>query len=738
MRPPSQSGIASASSPCRVFRPRAREPLGQLVVILALVGLVTLLTPGLALAHAYPVSSDPAPNATLARAPTQIEIAFSDALEPNLSRVTVYNDRKQPVQTDPGRVIPNNPSLIVTPLTPNLPAGSYTVVWHVVAADDGHSTAGVFVFGIGRPAGPPVVSPGTLGVEQGRQATPVGVIGRWLVYLGSVLLLGAAAFALLTGARREVRLAPRLLVLPALAIACLVLGQILRLFDELALSFGQSPAFAVRAGDLGVLLFGSRFGWLWLGRAGLAVVAGLLVAGQWSSGAGKAGDRPSAVRPTAPLARGRRAERSPSRLGLWIACLVVGAGLIADLAWSGHAADGSLLAYGSLIQATLGWSDRSPLYLPIAADLIGAARTLSLAIDWLHLMAVSIWIGGTIALAVATWAISELDLAADRWPSWVGGAVARFSRVATASVVLVLLTGLYNTWLNLAGPESYLTTGYGQSLLLKHAAILALLAMAASNQLVTVPILTRRKAGSDFPGVIRTLLARRPLRTIRIEGGLGVLVLLSTGLLTSLAPARSPQQILLDPPVELALASAPGQAPRVEASDPRARPLLLGARAAMSRLRSARMVESLSDGAGGLSLTEYTFGEPDRLAIVSPDGGAVIQIGSTVYTRQKGSPAWKVEPGATPYLWPTGEFDDLGRGVGATVLGERSLNGQRCVVVAFAVPRSEAIYEDWIGIPDNLIYQEVMVAPSHYMVDQYQDFDRAARIEPPNPGGAHP
>ena len=256
--------------------------------------------------------------------------------------------------------------------------------------------------------------------------------------------------------------------------------------------------------------------------------------------------------------------------------------------------------------------------------------------------------------------------------------------------------------------------------------------LAALNRLVTVPILTGRKSVSDFPRPLRSSLAGSPLRTVRLEAALGVLVLLSTGLLTSLAPARSPQQILLDPAVELALATAPGQASRAGPSDPRASRLLADARDAMSRLRSGRMVESLSDGAGGLSLTEYTFVEPDRVKIESPNGGAVIQIGSTVYTRQKRSAAWNVESGATPYLWPTGEFNYLNQGDSATVLGERSVSGQPCTIVAFYAPRSEAVYEDWIGTRDHLIYQEIMVAPSHFMVDQYQDFNLATRIDPPS------
>lgn len=801
------------------------------LVALVLWLLLLLNRPATAFAHAYPVRSEPAPNATLPESPSLVEIWFSERLEPALSGIAVYNAEKQPVQAQPSQVDPRDSRHLLVRLRPHLPRGTYTVVWHAVSADDGHSTAGVFAFGVGESAQPPVVSAQALGAARGNRAGVVGVIGRWLVYLGSVVVLGTAAFVRFivlpatrgTGAdavdpiRSDGPAGSTFAWLVSLALAVLLLGQALRLADEAALSAGGQSLPG--QGALAVLLFDSRLGTLWLGRSGLLAVGVLLVI----------------------LGRARRqvAQASACRsLGespwLWVGVLGVGTGLVTDLALSGHAAAGSLLAYASLAQATLGWAAHDRFYFSILAALIHSARTITLAVDWLHLLAVSVWIGGLITLATAARVLAQR--AGTGTTASIGPIAGRFSRLAAGGLITVLISGLYNTWLYLAGPASYLDTGYGQSLLLKHIAVVALLLAAALNRVVTVPVLTGRRKLTEIPALGRRLIGANAVRLVYAEAGLGLLVLLSTGLLTSLGPARSPRQILLDPPRELALATEPFQTTLSLASDEQAqleispgrvgansyglrvrkgnRPaqgsqrayleltplgltgaasnvvrltaigraefagrglelstpgiwritvlvyhadgritsgqtflqvtsqwgatvesgvpkLLAEAEEAMNRLHSAAMVESLSDGAAGLALTRYRFGAPDRERIASPDGGAMIQIGPTVYYRHAGATSWSVERGATPYRWPSDVYGYLREGVGGVNLGERSVGDHACTVVAFYSPPAQAIYEEWIGIQDHLIYQEVMFAPAHDMVNRYDSFDRARPIQPP-------
>ncbi|MBX6771045.1 MAG: copper resistance protein CopC/CopD, partial [Chloroflexi bacterium] len=760
---------------CRRAR-QGQRPLTSLAFALALLGL--LLTPASASAHAEPVQSSPPANAILDQPPTRVTIWFSERIEPRLSHLAVYDAARHAMTAGPAAVDPAQPYRLSVPLRPHLPDGTYTVAWQVVSADDGHATAGAFAFGIGVPPTAPAVS-ATPRESTAGAPTPAGVIGRWLTYLGALLVLGTAAFSLLIVRPADRRGVPpadpgdRRLPLAVVALGLLILGQLLRLLDELAAAAPADPAG---------LLLGSRIGALWLGQSGLiAAAAGLI------------------------------AVRRVIRRWLWPGLLLLALAAITDLAAAGHAAAGGLLAYGSLIQATLPWASQSALYLRAATLLLESAPVLTLALDWLHLAAAGVWIGGLITLAV--WA-------PDGPPDLLGTAGRRFARLALLGMGIILLTGLYNTWLYIDSPSAYLASGYGRGLLLKHLFVILLLGLAAFNRLVSVPLLAGRRALTGLPGPVRRLLAGDPRRAIRLEAGAGVLVLLATGLLTSLPPTRAADQILRNPSRVLALARRPfsvtlpaepgaeirltitpgrvgpntyavqvdehgrpaadihrvvleltpldltsggpsiidlaargpgtftasglvpstsgvwqarvlvyrrdgsiaSAATTMEASsswlglfDERARTALARARAAMARLRSARMVEALGSGTGAPSITLYAFAAPDRQRIDAGDGGTVVQIGATTYTREQTDRAWRIETGTTPYRWPDDAYAYLTAGVGGIVIGEDVILGEPCTVVAFYLPPADALYEEWIGQRDNLIHREVMVAPSHYM-----------------------
>jgi hypothetical protein len=165
-------------------------------------------------------------------------------------------------------------------------------------------------------------------------------------------------------------------------------------------------------------------------------------------------------------------------------------------------------------------------------------------------------------------------------------------------------------------------------------------------------------------------------------------------------------------------------------ADPDAVGLLADAARAMAGARAVRIVESLENGAGGIVLDDYALVAPDRQEVVNPAGEDVRQIGPTVYVRQPGSGIWHAEPGAT-YEWPGGTYEYLTQGVGAIRVGRGTILGYDCDVVAFYSPRVSGVYEEWIGEQDHRIHQEVMAAPSHFMVNLYYDFDAPARIMAP-------
>ncbi|WP_416965135.1 copper resistance CopC/CopD family protein, partial [Streptomyces sp. Agncl-13] len=86
----------------------------------------------------------------------------------------------------------------------------------------------------------------------------------------------------------------------------------------------------------------------------------------------------------------------------------------------------------------------------------------------LHLLAMSVWLGGLTALLTVLYRSPNLDAAP----------VARFSRLAFASVTVLVVTGVYQSWRGLGSWNALTGTSYGRILLVKLGAVVLLLAVA--------------------------------------------------------------------------------------------------------------------------------------------------------------------------------------------------------------------------------------------------------------------
>jgi hypothetical protein len=94
-------------------------------------------------AHAKLESSTPAENAQLAAAPKTLMLKFNEAA--TLAVLKLISAGKEiPIPVDKSA----KPDRAFTFNLPALAAGSYTVQWSAVAADDGHVTKGSFSFTI--------------------------------------------------------------------------------------------------------------------------------------------------------------------------------------------------------------------------------------------------------------------------------------------------------------------------------------------------------------------------------------------------------------------------------------------------------------------------------------------------------------------------------------------------------------------------------------------------------------
>src|SRR5579883_3656481 len=98
-----------------------------IVSVMVSAALLALWPAAPALAHALPVSYSPAPNQVLHAPITQVQIRFSEQLNPDISRIVVVNPSNQRV--DDGDVQISSDQLTMSVSVPVLPAGTYVVAW---------------------------------------------------------------------------------------------------------------------------------------------------------------------------------------------------------------------------------------------------------------------------------------------------------------------------------------------------------------------------------------------------------------------------------------------------------------------------------------------------------------------------------------------------------------------------------------------------------------------------------
>lgn len=110
-----------------------------------------------ALAHSYPQTSDPAPNARLDTAPAHIAITYDSPIAASASSTVLLDASGTAVPTAPDAVNSNRQTSI-QPMA-DLAPGPYTVDWTSASADDGHTAQGFYTF---------VVNGGAVGIINGQ------------------------------------------------------------------------------------------------------------------------------------------------------------------------------------------------------------------------------------------------------------------------------------------------------------------------------------------------------------------------------------------------------------------------------------------------------------------------------------------------------------------------------------------------------------------------------------------
>ena len=366
--------------------------------------LVLAAPPERASAHAFLERSEPAANDVLPEPPAEVLMWFTEPLEPAYTGAQLFDVRGDLVDTPEAVVDPDVPHHLRLPLPADLEPGTYTVAWRNISTADGHPTEGFFAFTIGTEADVAVPA-APVSQDFGGPPTWVEAAGRWLVFLGLMAPFGivlTAGWVLAPGWLLK-RAWPRLRVLALVCLGLALAGSVILLVDQ-ALTVESSFSL----GTAGDLLADSRFGRYWLLRAG----AGIALAGG--------------------LFLTRRLGAAPrwQRLGL--------------------------LALAAL--------PLLPISLNSHAAAVGEGDEAAIASDVVHMLAGGAWIGGLLALAVALYLLR--GAAAGERRAALGVVIPRFSTLAIASVLVLVASGLYATWLQVGNLDALRETDHGRTLAL--------------------------------------------------------------------------------------------------------------------------------------------------------------------------------------------------------------------------------------------------------------------------------
>ena len=152
--------------------------------------------------------------------------------------------------------------------------------------------------------------------------------------------------------------------------------------------------------------------------------------------------------------------------------------------------------------------------------------TVSIVADSVHLLGMALWVGGLVQLLNI---IPVIRKGFDSSAISLGQLVAYFSNLARVSVIILIVTGLYATWLQVGSVHALFETAYGQALLIKLVLVLPLLGIAGINL-----VLTHRglRAGNS-------IWETRLRKLVGLEIVLTVVIMALVGIMTAISPARN-------------------------------------------------------------------------------------------------------------------------------------------------------------------------------------------------------
>ena len=163
----------------------------------------------------------------------------------------------------------------------------------------------------------------------------------------------------------------------------------------------------------------------------------------------------------------------------------------------------------------------------------GAAGAIHLAVQAIHVVAASAWLGSLPALGFVLLKARTEGQAA--WRDTARYILPRYSRMGYVVVSLILLTGCLNSWFMVDSIEALFSTIYGRILIAKIGLFVLTVGVAVVNRFVLTPQVIKRTSHTLAPEVA----FQRLWRNVAIEQVLGLTIIAVVSVLGTLAPAMS-------------------------------------------------------------------------------------------------------------------------------------------------------------------------------------------------------
>ncbi|MGA9153948.1 MAG: CopD family protein, partial [Candidatus Nitrosopolaris sp.] len=497
-----------------------------LIVVLFIIASVIIIATGLPLglsmphyayAHSLPMTEIPAANSVVPKGsalPSKLTIDFSERPSPIVSSIQVINSKNEVVNNGDFKVIGDGGRLAMTTLdTKKLTDGLYTVQWETQSLDDGHIAKGSYVFGIGNIM-PGAVASSSKALQQASTTqsvtSPLDGLIKWPIIISQAAVVGGIISHLFLWQNFGSKIEEKRVVrygfgydksnIPWLLRAnkpWLRRFFILLLYSSIAILAAGSSLLFLQITELSphnnISSYWSVFesqisgasGTQWIMRSvtSIVVIASvvsyyfIIKRNMWKL-APDSTDKVSSHNNPEKLERQRNTYTTNLATPLLYVALIAGSISIFSNSITSHNA--------------------GVHFLP----------SLSISLDWFHFMAVSIWIGGlfyistvllsairsraeTHAISYAadnttmtgSKTLSDKDKNRSIFVYYLALLLPRFSILATISLGVIGVSGLYMAWIQLHSLDSLFSSSYGNILIIKLSIALPLVLLGVYHQL---------------------------------------------------------------------------------------------------------------------------------------------------------------------------------------------------------------------------------------------------------------